>query len=67
MAGGQLVIISMKILIVIFINIEPLELRAVKTGGAAAGNWRAPLKGTAVGQMAGGEIIDKIIIDGIKI
>ena len=33
MAGGQLVIISMKILIVISINIEPLELRAVQPGG----------------------------------
>ena len=58
MAGGHLVIKIMKILIVIFINIETLELRALQPGGAAVGNWRAPLKGTAVGQMAGGRLIN---------
>ena len=66
MAGGHLVIDSMKILIVIFINIEPLELCVVKPGGVAAGPWRAPLKGAALGQMAGGGIIDTIIADVIN-
>ena len=66
MAGGHLLINRMKILIVIFINIDPLELCAVKPGGVAAGPWRAPLKGAAVGEMAGGRIVDTIIADVIN-
>ena len=54
MAGGHLVINNMKILIVIFINIDPLELCAVK------------LKGAVVGEMAAGRIVDTIIADVIN-